>query len=694
RWTEAEEFLEMVVSAPIASNSPSAIQMEAMKKLSLVQLISYGTLKNMPKYVPALFTKNVKQSPYGQLAKIYPAGPLLQLAEKEQKTFLQDYNLGLVREVLATAPRWKLKTLTKTYLTLSLSEIGKEIGIADPAELRALVQNMIQTGDITANLEGDTLSFIDEKPQFRPEDIEKALATAQYECRKLALIDQAVGRSKEFLQKALKERDTGGGAALDYAAWNKLQGLYDSKHKSLVLRDLFAADPQRFQKFSREYKGPNASLFLDFSKHLIDEEVLATLIDLVKEAGVEGARDAMFKGEHINTSEDRAVLHVALRNVDGAFSISESGVDEVGPVLEHMRSFSESVRSGEWKGYTGKPINTIVNIGIGGSDLGPVMVTEALKYYSKRDLKAFFVSNIDGTHIAETLRECDPETTIFIIASKTFTTQETITNAETAKEWFLKSAGDTAHVAKHFVALSTNTKAVTAFGIAEENMFQFWDWVGGRYSLWSAIGLSIALVIGFDNFKALLEGAHEMDKHFKSARLEDNLPVLMAVLGIWYGDFYAGTNGQHSFYQLVHQGTKLIPADFLAPANSLNAVGGDKHHRILLSNFFAQPEALAFGKTEEEELGPNASEALVKSKVFEGNRPSSSIMFPKMTPSTLGALVALYEHKIFVQGMVWGINSFGKGDLIGDIPSSNFTGRPNGCRTWQGSREEDFGAIR
>jgi glucose-6-phosphate isomerase len=277
---------------------------------------------------------------------------------------------------------------------------------------------------------------------------------------------------------------------------------------------------------------------LDFSKHLIDEEVFATLIELVKEAGVEGARDAMFSGEHINTSEDRAVLHVALRNVDNSFRISEPGVDEVQPVLEHMRSFSESVRSGEWKGYTGKAINTIVNIGIGGSDLGPVMVTEALKYYSKRDLQAFFVSNIDGTHMAETLRECNPETTLFIIASKTFTTQETITNAETAKDWFLKTASDTAHVAKHFVALSTNTKAVTAFGIAEENMFQFWDWVGGRYSLWSAIGLSIALVIGFDNFKALLEGAHEMDKHFKTTPLENNLPVIMAILGIWYGDFY------------------------------------------------------------------------------------------------------------------------------------------------------------
>ncbi|CAG7847579.1 Glucose-6-phosphate isomerase Short=GPI; AltName: Full=Phosphoglucose isomerase; Short=PGI; AltName: Full=Phosphohexose isomerase; Short=PHI [Serendipita indica DSM 11827] len=539
-----------------------------------------------------------------------------------------------------------------------------------------------------------------------------------------------------------------GTLASDYAAWSKLQQLYDSKKQSLVLKDLFAADPDRFKKFSREYSAPNASFLLDFSKNLIDEEVFAALIQLVKEADVEGARDAMFRGEHINTSEDRAVLHIALRNVGNTFTISEPGVDEVQGVLEHMRVFSDSIRSGEWKGYTGKSINTIVNIGIGGSDLGPVMVTEALKYYSKRDLRAFFVSNIDGTHIAETLKECDPETTLFIIASKTFTTQETITNAETAKEWFLKKAGDKAHVAKHFVALSTNTKAVTAFGIAEENMFQFWDWVGGRYSLWSAIGLSIALVIGFDNFKALLEGAHEMDKHFTSTPLENNLPVIMAALGIWYGDFYgsqthvllpydqylhkfadyfqqgdmesngkfvtkagqrvnyqtgpiiwgaAGTNGQHSFYQLLHQGTKLIPADFLAPANSLNDVGGDKHHRILLSNFFAQPEALAFGKNEEtvkKELGPNASEALIKSKVFEGNRPSNSIMFPKMTPSTLGALIALYEHKIFVQGMVWGINSFDQmGVELGKILAKNILAQLNSPEDVVGHDSSTTGLI-
>jgi glucose-6-phosphate isomerase len=321
---------------------------------------------------------------------------------------------------------------------------------------------------------------------------------------------------------------------------------------------LFAADPERFKKYSREYTSPNATFLFDFSKNLINDDVFTTLLELVKEAGVEGARDAMFKGEHINTSEDRAVLHVALRNLDQHYTISETGVDEVHGVLEHMRVFSDSVRSGEWKGYTGKPINTIVNIGIGGSDLGPVMVTEALKYYSKRDLKAHFVSNIDGTHIAETVLECNPETTLFIIASKTFTTQETITNATTAKEWFLKTAKDQAHVAKHFVALSTNTQAVTAFGIAEENMFQFWDWVGGRYSLWSAIGLSIALVIGFDNFKALLEGAHEMDKHFTSAPLHENIPVIMAVLGIWYGDFYGDLIRRNGFSSLTFiKGHKL-----------------------------------------------------------------------------------------------------------------------------------------
>ncbi|KAH7919827.1 Glc-6-P isomerase [Leucogyrophana mollusca] len=519
-----------------------------------------------------------------------------------------------------------------------------------------------------------------------------------------------------------------GKLASDYSAWKQLQQVYDSEHSKLILKDLFAQDPTRFSKFSKEYvdsSHPSTTFLLDYSKNLITQPILSSLLSLAREAQLETFRDKMFSGEHINTSEDRAVLHVALRNFDD-FKIQEAGVDEVSKVLAHIKEFSEAIRSGSWKGYTGKTINTIVNIGIGGSDLGPVMVTEALKSYSKRDLTAHFVSNIDGTHLAETVRECDPERTLFIIASKTFTTQETITNAESARDWFLSTAKDKAHVAKHFVALSTNTKAVTAFGIDEANMFQFWDWVGGRYSLWSAIGLSIALSIGYDNFEALLQGAHGMDKHFKETPLENNLPVLMAVIGIWYNDFYgaqthallpydqylhkfadyfqqgdmesngkfvtkggqrvnyqtgpiiwgaAGTNGQHSFYQLVHQGTKLIPADFIAPATTHNPIASSKHHRILLSNYFAQPEALAFGKTEEEvrkEVGSNASEALVKSKVFEGNRPSNSIMFPLMTPRTLGALIALYEHKIFTQGVIWGINSFDQmGVELGKVLAKN-----------------------
>jgi len=510
-----------------------------------------------------------------------------------------------------------------------------------------------------------------------------------------------------------------GKPATQYSAWKKLQQLHSSKSSSLVLKDLFANQSDRFEKYNLTYttSSPPISILLDYSKNLIDEEVISTLFDLAREANVEKFRDEMFSGQHINTSEGRAVLHVALRNPpvsEGGFDIKEPGAgDEVHQVLAHMKEFSNSVRSGEWKGYTGKSIDTIVNIGIGGSDLGPVMVCEALKHYSKRDLKMHFVSNIDGTDMAEVLKLCDRETTLFIVASKTFTTQETITNAESAKEWFLEAAKDKSHVAKHFVALSTNTKGVTAFGISESNMFQFWDWVGGRYSLWSAIGLSICLSIGFDNFQEMLNGAHEMDKHFKTAKLEENLPVVLALVGIWYNDFYgaqtqallpydqylkrfadyfqqgdmesngksvtkdgsrvdyetgpiiwgqSGTNGQHAFYQLIHQGTKLIPCDFLAPVETLNPISGGKHHEILLSNFFAQPEALAFGKTESQvtqELGSESSNAaLVKSKIFEGNKPTNSIMFQKLTPGTLGSLIAMYEHKIHVQGAIWGINSY------------------------------------
>lgn len=342
----------------------------------------------------------------------------------------------------------------------------------------------------------------------------------------------------------------------EYNAWKKLQQTYDAQHARLILKDLFAQDPNRFSKFSEEYVDPtdkNTTFLLDYSKHLITQPILDTLLSLAREAGVETYRDKMFAGEHINTSEDRSVLHVALRNFDD-FKIQEAGVDEVAGVLAHMKEFSEAIRSGSWKGYTGKTINTIVNIGIGGSDLGPVMVTEGLKPYAKRDLTAHFVSNIDGTHIAETLRLCDPERTLFIIASKTFTTQETITNAESARDWFLAAAKEKAHVAKHFVALSTNTKAVTAFGIDKANMFAFWDWVGGRYSLWSAIGLSIAIYIGYDNFEQLLKGAHGMDKHFKETPLEKNLPVLMAVIGIWYNDFYgAQTHALLPYDQYLHK---------------------------------------------------------------------------------------------------------------------------------------------
>ena len=474
-----------------------------------------------------------------------------------------------------------------------------------------------------------------------------------------------------------------GELATSYAAWKKLQQL---KSRRINLREAFATDPERFARFSREFTSGDVSILLDYSKNLIDDEIWAALLELAAEAEVEGQRDALFRGEHVNVTEDRAVLHVALRDLDGSLKLNEPGVAEVVPELEHMRQFSDAVRSGAWTGYTGKPIRTVVNIGIGGSDLGPVMVYEALKHYSKRDLNMQFVSNIDGTHIAETLRVSDPETTLFIIASKTFTTQETITNAVTARDWFLRTAGDKAHVAKHFVALSTNTEAVTDFGISTDNMFRFWDWVGGRYSLWSAIGLSIAIAVGFNHFRELLEGAHAMDVHFKETPLKDNLPVILGLLGIWYNNFHnaqthailpydqylhkfadyfqqgdmesngkfvtkkgervnyetgpviwgqAGTNGQHAFYQLIHQGTKLIPADFIAPIETLNPIG--QHHDILLSNFFAQTEALAFGKTEDEvrkELGEGANNTVVQSKVFVGSRPTNSVSYTHLTLPT------------------------------------------------------------
>ncbi|QQD15307.1 glucose-6-phosphate isomerase [Sphingobacterium sp. UDSM-2020] len=478
------------------------------------------------------------------------------------------------------------------------------------------------------------------------------------------------------------------------------------------LKDLFAADDFRFEKYSIEFN----DLLLDYSKNRVNDETLALLRQLAKECQLSEAIEAMFQGEKINETEGRQVLHTALRNQSGKaiFVEGQDVMKDVNAVLAQMESFTNRILSGEWKGYTGKTITDVVNVGIGGSDLGPVMVTEALKAY-RTHLNMHFVSNVDGTHIAEAIKNLDPETTLFLIASKTFTTQETMANANTARDWFLESGAQQTDVAKHFAALSTNTAAVAAFGIDTKNMFQFWDWVGGRYSLWSAIGLSISLAVGFDHFKELLTGAFEADEHFRTAAFEENIPVTLALLGIWYNNFFEaeshailpydqylhrfaayfqqgdmesngkcvdrngnavdyqtgpiiwgepGTNGQHAFYQLIHQGTKLIPCDFIAPAISLNPIG--KHHQMLLSNFFAQTEALMNGKSEEvvvaELKAAGKSEEEIEKlkafKVFEGNRPSNSILLKKVTPRSLGTLVALYEHKIFVQGIIWNVFSF------------------------------------
>ncbi len=494
-------------------------------------------------------------------------------------------------------------------------------------------------------------------------------------------------------------------------AWKALKQHY-KQAKKLHLRDLFEKDPKRFEKFSIRFN----DILLDYSKNRITSETMKLLFQLAREAKVKKWIEKMFNGEKINFTENRAVLHIALRNRSNR-AIYVDGTDVMPAVnaeLAKMKAFCEKVRSGEWKGYTGKAITDVVNIGIGGSDLGPLMVCEALKPYGSK-LNVHFVSNVDGTHIAETLKKINPETTLFLIASKTFTTQETMTNAQTAKTWFLKSAQDETAVAKHFIALSTNSKAVNEFGIDTKNMFLFWDWVGGRYSLWSAIGLSIALFIGFENFEELLQGAFEMDEHFRTAPFEKNLPVILALLGIWYNNFFGaetyallpydqylhrfaayfqqgdmesngkcitrkgkvvsyqtgqivwgepGTNGQHAFFQLIHQGTKLVPCDFLAPALSHNPIG--EHHEILLSNFFAQTEALMKGKTEkevrkelkEQGLKKKEIEKLLPHKVFEGNRPTNSILFKMLTPKTLGSLIAMYEHKIFVQSIIWNINAF------------------------------------
>ncbi len=495
-------------------------------------------------------------------------------------------------------------------------------------------------------------------------------------------------------------------------SWQNLSRHYETV-KDLHMRDLFADDPRRFDKFSIRFN----DILVDYSKNRITQETIKNFIALAEECDLKKAIDNMFTGEKINETENRAVLHTALRNRDDT-PIKVDGQDvmpQVNAVLLQIENFSTRVISGDWQGYTGKKITDIVNIGIGGSDLGPLMVTEALRPYAQKDLRVHFVSNVDGTHITETLKSLNPQTTLFMIASKTFTTQETMTNAFSARSWFLEVAQDLQHVARHFVAISTNSAAVEKFGIDQDNMFVFWDWVGGRYSLWSSIGLSIACYIGYDNFTALLQGAYDMDQHFKSAPYDQNIPVILALIGIWYNNFFGaqteailpydqylhrfpayfqqgnmesngkstdragqkvdyqtgpiiwgepGTNGQHAFYQLIHQGTKMIPADFLAPAISHNPMGD--HHQILLSNFFAQTEALLNGKTREKVIAELKAEGktdkeinkLLPHKIFEGNRPSNSILIRKLTPGVLGSLIAMYEHKIFVQGVIWNIFSF------------------------------------
>ena len=501
-------------------------------------------------------------------------------------------------------------------------------------------------------------------------------------------------------------------ALTDLAQWYALDD-HARTIRERHLRDLFRDEPDRFERLSFRHE----DLLVDLSKHRITDETVSLLLDLARAVDLEGWRERMFEGARINVTEDRAVLHVALRNrgdrpikVDG-----EDVMSAVNAVLDQMQGFSERVRSGDWRGHTGERITDVVNIGIGGSDLGPLMVCDALKPFQSPELTPHFVSNVDGAHLVHTLRELDHARTLFVVASKTFTTQETMTNAASARAWLLERLGDEAAVAKHFVAVSTNEKAVSGFGIDPANMFVFWDWVGGRYSLWSAIGLPIALAVGMDRFEELLEGAHDMDEHFRTAPLEANLPALLGLTGIWYRNFmgasthailpydqhlarfpayfqqgdmesngksvrrdgafvdYAtgpiiwgepGTNGQHAFYQLIHQGTELIPVDFLAAAISLTPLGD--HHEKLLANVFAQAEALAFGKTEEEAraelerdgLAGGELGALVPHKVFRGNRPSTTILYRKLDPRTLGRLIALYEHKIFTQGIVWGINSF------------------------------------
>jgi glucose-6-phosphate isomerase len=533
-------------------------------------------------------------------------------------------------------------------------------------------------------------------------------------------------------------------ALTESAAWQALSR-HHAQVKDVHMRDLFAQDPDRFSRFSLRLE----DLLFDFSKNRVTAETMALLCDLARQADLEGWRDRMFAGEKINVTEGRAVLHVALRNrsnrpilVDG-----EDVMPGVNRVLDQMRSFSDKVRDGNWTGHTGKRITDVVNIGIGGSDLGPVMVSEALRPYLHPEIRLHFVSNVDGTHIAETLKRLDPETALFIIASKTFTTQETLANAHSARNWFLESGATEEAIAKHFVALSTNEPEVRKFGIDPVNMFEFWDWVGGRYSVWSAIGLPVAIGIGMDRFEEFLAGGHAMDEHFRSTPLERNMPAILGLLGVWYINFFdahahailpydqymhrfaayfmqgdmesngkstgrdnrpvdyqtgpvifgePGTNGQHAFYQLIHQGTRLVPCDFIAPAQSHNPIGD--HHRLLLSNFFAQTEAMMKGKTADEAradmagMDPEKREELVPHRTFTGNRPTSSMMVPRIEPRTLGMLIALYEHKIFTQGIVWNIYSFdqwgvelGKQlakailpELVGDEPVTSHDSSTNG----------------
>jgi glucose-6-phosphate isomerase len=503
------------------------------------------------------------------------------------------------------------------------------------------------------------------------------------------------------------------GSLKSFPAWQALTDHYSQIHTQ-QMRTMFEQDPQRFKKFSLRYE----DILFDYSKNRITEETMDLLVALADRANLREWIEKMFSGEKINVTENRAVLHTALRNrpeqpvrVDG-----EDVMPAVCKELSKMRTLVEKIRDGSWKGYTGKPITDIVNIGIGGSDLGPVMVTEALRPYWKKDLRVHFVSNVDGTHIAETLKRVSAESTLFCVASKTFTTLETITNAKSARAWLIEALGTPDCVPFHFIALSTNAKAVADFGIDTKNMLEFWDWVGGRYSLWSVIGLPIAAVIGMDRFEELLAGAHDSDRHFRETPFAQNIPVIMGLLGLWYGNFFGaathailpydqymhrfaayfqqadmesngksvdreghaiadyttgpiiwgepGTNGQHAFYQLIHQGTRLVPADFLAPAQSQNPIGN--HHRILLANFFAQTEALMKGKNaaearqelERSGLDVSAMERMLPHKIFAGNRPTNSILFRKLDPRTLGRLIALYEHKIFVQGILWNINSF------------------------------------